>query len=47
MPNWNDPRKDGVQGYCSNNLTSLNAHIAVHLNHILDGERPLPDRMTF
>ena len=29
------------------NLTSLHARIAVQLNYILDGERPLPNWMTF
>ena len=51
MPNWNDPGKDDVQGYWLKNLTSLNPHIAVQLNHILDildKEQPLPpDWMTF
>ena len=28
MPNWNAPRKDGVQGYCLKNLTSLHPRIA-------------------
>ena len=29
------------------NLTSMPSRIAVQLNHIIDGERPLPDWMTF
>ena len=40
MPNWTAPGKDDVQGYWLKNLTYCTA---VQLNHILDGERPLPD----
>ena len=47
MPNWKAPWKDVVQGYWLTNLTSLYPCIAVQLNQILDGERPLPDWMTF
>ena len=47
MPNWKAPGKDGVQGYCLKNLTSLHPRIAVQLIHILDGERRLPDWITF
>ena len=47
MTNWKGPGKDGVQGYWSENLTSLHPHIAVQLNHIPDGERTLPDWVTF
>ena len=47
VPSWKTPGKDGVQGYWLKNLTSLHPPIAVRLNHILDGERPLPDWMTF
>ena len=47
MPNRKSPGKDGVQGYWLKNLTLLHAHIAVQLNQILDGERPLPNWMTF
>ena len=46
MPNWQAPGKDCVQGYCLKNITSLRPRIAVQLNHILDGERPLPGWMT-
>ena len=37
MPNWKAPRKDGVQGHWLKTLTSMRPHIAVQLNHILDG----------
>ena len=47
LPNWKAPGKDGVQGYWLKNLTSLHPSIAMQLNQILDGERPLPDWMTF
>ena len=47
MSNQKAPGKDGVQGYWLKNLASLHPRIAVQLNHILDGERPLPDWMTF
>ena len=47
MPKWKAPGKDGVQGYWLKNLTSFHQRIAVQLNHILDGERPLPDWITF
>ena len=47
MPNCKAPWKDGVQRYWLKNLTSLHPRIAVQLNHILEGERPLPDWMTF
>ena len=47
MPNWKAPGKDGVQRYWLKNLTSSHPRIAAHLNQILDGERPLPDWMTF
>ena len=47
MPNWKAPGKDGVEGYWLKNLTSFHSHIAVQINQILDGERPLPDWMTF
>ena len=47
MPNWKALGKDGVQGYWLKNLTSLHPHIALQLNQILDGERPLRDWMTF
>ena len=36
-----------MQGYWLKNLTSFHKRIAVQLNHILDGERPLPDWMTY
>ena len=36
-----------MQEYWLNNLTSLHARMEVQLNHILDGEIPLPDWMTF
>ena len=44
---WKAPRKDRAQGYWLKNLTSLQSRIAVLLNHILDVERSLPDRMAF
>ena len=47
MPKWKAPRKDRVQGYWLKNLTSLQSHIAVLLNHILDVERSLPDWVAF
>ena len=47
MPNQKAPGKDGIQGYWLKNLTPLHSRIAVELNHILQGERPLPDQMTF
>ena len=47
MPNWKAPDKNGVQGYWLKNLTSLHPRIPVQLNQIFDGERPLPDWMTF
>ena len=47
MPNWKASGKDCVQGYWLKNLTSLHPRIAMRLNHVLDGERPLPDWMTF
>ena len=36
-----------MQGHWLKNLASLHPRIAVQLNQILDGERPLPDWMTF
>ena len=47
MPNWKALGKNGVKLYWLKNLTSLHPHRAVLLNHILDGERPLLDWMTF
>ena len=47
MPNWKAPGKDGVQRYWLKNLASLHSRIALQLNQILDGERLLPDWMTF
>ena len=47
MPNWKAPGKDGTQEHWLIKLTSLHPCIATQLNHILDGERPLPDWMTF
>ena len=47
MPNWKVLGKDGVKGYWLKNLTSVHPRIAVQLNRILDGERPLPDWMIF
>ena len=47
MSNRKAPGRDNVHVSWLKNLTSLHPRIAVHLNHILDGERPLPDRMTF
>ena len=47
MPNWKAPGKDGMQEHWLIKLTSLHPCIATQLNHILDGERPLPDWMTF
>ena len=47
MLNWKVPGKDGVQGYWLKNLSSLHTGIAVQLNQTVDGERPLPDWMTF
>ena len=46
MPNWKAPGKDGMQEHWLIKLTSLHPCIAKQLNHILDGERPLPDWMT-
>ena len=46
MPNWKAHGKDGVTGYWLKNLTSLHLCIAVQLNHINNGEKPLPDEMT-
>ena len=40
MPNWKAPGKDGVQGYCLKNFTSLHSRIAVQLNHILMEKNP-------
>ena len=45
-PSWRCPGKDGLQGYWLENLTSFHPRIVVQLNHITDGERPLPDWMT-
>ena len=42
MPNSKAPGKDDVQGYWLKNLTSFHPRITVQLNHVLDGERPLP-----
>ena len=36
-----------MQLYWLKNLTSLHPHIVLQLNHILDGQRPLPDWMNF
>ena len=47
MPNCKARGKDDVQGYRLKNLTSLHPLIIVQLNHILDGERPLPVWMSF
>ena len=47
MPNWKAPGKDGVQGCWLKNLTSLHPCMAVQLNHIFGGERPLLNWMTF
>ena len=47
MPNWKGSGKDCVQEYWLKNLTSLHQRIVMQLNHVLDGERPLPDWMTF
>ena len=47
IPNWKAPKKDGVQGYWLKNLTSLHPRISVQLNQTFDGEKPLPDSMTF
>ena len=40
---WKAPGKDGMQGYWLKNLTLLHRRIAVQLDQILDGERPLTD----
>ena len=47
MINWKALGEDGVQRYWLKNLTSLHPRIAVQLYQILEGERPLPDWMTF
>ena len=47
MPNWKALEKDGVQGYWLKKLISFHPSIAVKLNRILDGERPLPDWITY
>ena len=47
MPNGKAPGKDDVPQYWLKNVTSLQSHMAVQLNHILGGEKPLPDWMTF
>ena len=47
MPNWKAPEKDGVQRYWLKKLISFHPSIAVKLNRILDGERPLPDWITY
>ena len=46
MPNWKAPGKDGVQGYWLKYLILIHPRIAVQINQILDGKRPLPDWMT-
>ena len=46
IPNSKAPGINDVQGYWFKKLTSLHPRIAVQLNHILDGERPLPDWMN-
>ena len=47
MPNKKVPGKDGVQGYWLKHLILIHPRIAVQINQILDGKRPLPDWMTF
>ena len=47
MANWKAPKKEGVQEYWLKNLTSVHLRIAVQLNHILHGDRPLRDWITF
>ena len=46
MSNWKTPGKGGEQGYWLKRFISLHPCMAVQLNDILDGERPLPDWMT-
>ena len=47
MPNRKVLGKNGVQDNWLKNLTSLHPRIAVQLNLNLDGERLLPDWITF
>ena len=47
MANWKAPGKDGVLEYWLKNFTPFHPRKAVQLNHILDGERPLRDWITF
>lgn len=42
MPNWKAPGRDGVQGVCIKNLTSLLSRIAEQLDRVLDGSDKTP-----
>ena len=46
IPNSEAPGINDGQGYWFKKLTSLHPRIALQLNHILDGERLLPDWMN-
>ena len=47
MSNGKTPDKNDVKGYWLKKLILLHPCIGAHHNHIFDGERPLPDLMTF
>ena len=47
IPNWKAPGKDSVWGYWLKNLISFHPRRAVKINQILDGERPLPEWMSY
>lgn len=42
MPNWKAPGRDGVQGVCIKNLTSLLSRIAEQLDRMLGGSDKIP-----
>ena len=47
IPNWKAPGRDGVQGYWIKKLNSRHGRLAGQLNEILNGDKQLPEWMTY
>ena len=46
MPNWKEPREDGVQGFWIKRLDKMHERIAAQLNEILEGTKEIPSWVT-
>ena len=47
IPNWKAPGRDGVRGYWIKKLNSQHGRLVGQLNEILNGDKQLPEWMTY